>query len=183
MASNLNGYKIYNPLNLTGKPIGFKQTPSFLIHSIKTKIISQFLVPLFSNQWTILTENALLIDKYLAELNELYQKYKLDELMVYIELIRVIKITCHEHALLLDSENNFNYTKDPSNIVSMVYKTTSIRLLPEYEIYNSLYGRPSKEKKEVYNPDIINEIQQLLKKSQITYMKIKDYLLNKYPSN
>lgn len=181
MASNLNGYTIFNPLNLSGKPICSKQSPSILIHSIKTKIVSQFLVPLFSNQWIILMQNALLIDKYSAQLNELYQKYKLDELKLYIELIRVIKILCQEHKLLLDAENNFNYSKDPSNIVSMVYKTTSIRLLPEYEIYNSIYGRPKKENKETYNSDIINEIKQLLKKPQITYMKIKDYLLDKYP--
>jgi hypothetical protein len=181
MASNLNGYTIFNPLSLTGKSLCSKQSPSFIIHSIKTKVISQFLVPLFSNQWSILMHNALLIDKYLVQLNELFKKYKLDELSVYVELLKVIKIVCHEHSLLLDAENNFDYTKDPSNIVSMIYKTTSIRLLPEYEIYNSLYGRPSKEKKEVYNPDIINEIKHLLKKNHITYMKIKDYLFDKYP--
>ena len=181
MASNLNGYTIFNPLNLTGKSLCSKQSPSFIIHSIKTKMISQFLVPLFSNQWDILMHNALLIDKYLVQLNELFKKYKLAELSVYVELLKVIKIVCHEHSLLLDAENNFSYSKDPSNIVSLVYKTTSIKLLPEYEIYNSIYGRPKKENKEVYNTDIIYDIKQLLKKNKITYMKIKEYILGKYP--
>lgn len=180
MTSNLNGYSIYHPINLSGKPIFSKQSPSFIMKSIKTKIISLFLVPLFSNQWGVLIENVLLIDNYVCQLNDLYQTYKLDELKLYLELLKVIKIVCHEHTQLLDVENNGNYLKDSNNVLSMVYKTTSIKLLPEYEIYNSLFERPKKENNESYDNDIINDIKQLLKKKQITYVKIKQFILNKY---
>lgn len=180
MTSNLNGYSIYHPINLAGKPICSKQSPSFIINSIKTKIISQFLVPLFSDQWGVLIENVLLIDTYISQLHDLYQKYKLDELKLYFELLKVIKIVCNEHTLLLDMENKGNYFNESNNVLSMVYKTTSIKLLPEYEIYNSLFGRPKKENNESYDIDIINDIKQLLKKKQITYVKIKQFILNKY---
>ena len=181
MTSNLNGYSNYNPLNLTGKPMCTKQTPLSIINSIKTKIISQFIVPLFSYQWDILNENVLLIDNYKNQLNDLYSKYKLDELNMYNELLKVIQILSNEHSMLLESESKKNFIKDPNNIVSLVYKTTSIKLLPEYEIYNNIYGRPKKDNNEKYNTNIISEIQQLLRKQNITYSKIKEYLLQKHP--
>ena len=62
----------------------------------------------------------------------------------------------------------------------MVYKTTKIQILPEYEIYNSIIGRPNK--KEPYNENIIHDIKTLMLKENITYDKIKDYIENKYTS-
>jgi len=62
-----------------------------------------------------------------------------------------------------------------------MYKTTMIRLKPEYEIYDNIIGKPKREKNESYNELIIKDIQLLLKNENITFNKIKDIILNKYP--
>ena len=67
---------------------------------------------------------------------------------------------------------------DKNNIINMVYKTTKIQILPEYEIYNLIIGKPTK--KEPYNDNIINDIKSLITTENITYDKISKYIINKY---
>jgi hypothetical protein len=55
-----------------------------------------------------------------------------------------------------------------------------IKLKPEYEIYDSILGKPQKINKETYNEIIINEIQKLMIMENTTYDKIKDYIEKKY---
>ncbi len=59
----------------------------------------------------------------------------------------------------------------------MIFKTTTIKLLPEYELYDSIIGKPKKELKQKYNENIIINIKNLLLKENITYKKIKEQLL------
>ena len=59
----------------------------------------------------------------------------------------------------------------------MIYKTTKIRLLPEYEVYDSIFGKPKREKGESYKLDLISKIKGLLAKDDITYAAIKDIIL------
>ena len=59
----------------------------------------------------------------------------------------------------------------------MIYKTTKIRLLPEYEVYDSIFGKPKREKGESYKSEIIEKIRVLLVRDDITYSKIKDIIL------
>ena len=73
-----------------------------------------------------------------------------------------------------------NYKKEKNYITSMIYKTTKIVLLPEYEIYNSIIGKPKRSTNEKYNENIINEIARLIKREDITYDKIKTIVENKY---
>jgi hypothetical protein len=74
--------------------------------------------------------------------------------------------------------------RDPNDVVTMVYKTTMIQLLPEYEIYNSILGKPKREKNQSYNQDIINDIKNLMMSLEnINYNKIKEFIEKKYVDN
>ena len=53
----------------------------------------------------------------------------------------------------------------------MIYKTTKIKLLPEYEVYDSIFGKPKREKGESYNSELI-ENQNV---TPILTEKISDY--------
>jgi len=56
----------------------------------------------------------------------------------------------------------------------MVFKTSMIKLLPEYEIYDNIFGKPKRELKEKYDENIIQKIKELLKEDDINYKKIKE---------
>ena len=55
-----------------------------------------------------------------------------------------------------------------------------IRLLPEYEIYNSVLGRPKSELNQKYNEEIIEDIKKMMTSETITFNKIKEFIKNKY---
>ena len=58
----------------------------------------------------------------------------------------------------------------------MIYKTTTIRLVPEYEIYNSIIGRPKRELNQKYNEDIILDIKRLMTNEVVSFNKIKEFI-------
>jgi hypothetical protein len=62
----------------------------------------------------------------------------------------------------------------------MVFKTSMIQLLPEYEIYNSILGKPKRELNQKYDDNIIYDIKLMLIQENTSYQKIKDYLLTNY---
>ena len=172
---SLTGFNNINLHNLSGKPfaIGYEASPSYKINRFKKQVVSDYIVPLFSRQFDILKENTLLIDKIYNNLILFHNKYKQPELLAYAQLLKVIKVVVDKQNLLDASEKNQSNTSDPNKIVNMVYKTSMIRLLPEYEIYNSIIGKPSKNANESYDENIINQIKRLLKEENISYAKIK----------
>jgi hypothetical protein len=177
MPLNLTGINNHNILNLTGKnECGVNN--SLKINAIKKYIITNYIIPLYSEQWNILNNNKLLIDETIKQLAVYYKLYKLDELILYLELLKIIKIVINKNSLLIDLEDTTKKKLDKNNIINMVYKTTKIQILPEYEIYNSIIGKP--QKKETYNENIISDIKTLIVKENITYDKIKDYINKKY---
>ena len=181
MTHHLSGINQRNEINLTGKKDTIINTSNYKIKTLKSNIISQYLVPLFSKQWDILNENIFFIDKYQEKLNHYYKSYKLNELVVYIELLNVLKLLIENHNLLVETEGNITSKNgDPTEIITMIYKTTKIRLIPEYEIYNSILGRPKREKNEKYNEDILYDIKKWLSMENTSFKKIKKYIEEKY---
>jgi hypothetical protein len=178
MPLNLTGNNNHNELNLTGKS-DCNFNFSFKINKLKTYILSNYVIPIYSEQWNIVNKNKLLIDETIKQINNYYKLYKLDELMVFLELLKIIKILFNTNESLIDLENKTKEKYDKNNIISMVYKTTKIKILPEYEIYKSIIGFKL-NKKEPYNQDIINDIKKLITKENITYDKIKEYIIKKY---
>jgi hypothetical protein len=52
-----------------------------------------------------------------------------------------------------------------------------IKLKPEYELYDAIFGKPKRENNQIYNDSIIEMIQQLLTRENMTFQKIKEVLL------
>ena len=111
--------------------------------------------------------------------NRLYPTRPEQLLLQYCTLhLEGFGILIEEHKILDDTERRlYNTTTSKEQFVSMIYKTTKIRLLPEYEVYDSIFGKPKREKGESYKPELINKIKNLLAKDDITYSKIKDIIL------
>lgn len=177
MTINLTGNNHENKLTLTGKS-DKNLKPSCKISQLKQYILVNYIIPLYSEQWQIINNNKILIDKTIAEIVHYYKIYKLDELSVYIELLNILKILFTKNDMISDLESKITQTYDKNNIINMVYKTTKIQILPEYEIYNSILGKPTKPS--TYNEMIINDIKVLLLNPTTTYDKISEFLRNKY---
>jgi hypothetical protein len=176
MPLNLTGNNNHNEINLTGKN-DIKTNNTFKINNLKKYILTNYVIPLYSEQWSIINNNKLLIDETIKQVTIYYKLYKLDELHTFLELLKIIKIVMNKNDLLIDLENKNKRKLDKNNIISMIYKTTKIQILPEYEIYNSILGKPP-----VYNDQIIQDIKLLIIKETITYDKIKDFIIKKYQS-
>ena len=173
--TTLLGKNIINENNLLGKNYIQNQSSNIQIQQLKNTILKNYLIPLFTKQWASLNENLFFIDKINKKLNNLYTIYKLDELLLYIDLIKVLQIVVEKNRLLEENESYSSKTKN--ELVSMVFKTSMIKLLPEYELYDSILGKPKKELKQTYNDFIINDIKKLLLKENITYKKIKEAII------
>ena len=175
-----------NTVNLSGKNYhynynnyGSKHTLiNIKVKNIKDKIIQNYLIPLFSKQWTVLEENIFLIDEIVNKINYYYDLYKINELLVYIELLKVLKILIDNYKLLESYNGTSNGKRDKNEVMSMVFKTSMIRLLPEYEIYDSILGKPKRDFGESYDVKIINHIKNLLTQDDVTYNKIKGVVVS-----
>lgn len=177
--NNLSGINFYgNDLNLLGKysynyNYNYSSTNS-KIKKLKERILNNYLIPLVSKQWDVLKENIYFIDdiqnkiKYQSDIN------KSDELVPYNEMLKVFKVLIEKQKLLEDYDEKMNGNRDSNEIMTMVFKTSMIKLLPEYEIYDSIFGKPKRELNEKYDDDVINKIKELLKEDDITYKKIKE---------
>jgi len=177
MCISLSGKNIINENNLKGKSNFNVQNVSMEIKNLKITIMNKYMIPLFSKQWKTLYENLFFIYKYKNKVDKLYNLYKLEELLVYKDMLKLFEIMVEEHKILDDTERRlYNTTTSKEQFASLIYKTTKIRLLPEYEVYDSIFGKPKREKGESYKPELINKIKNLLAKDDITYSKIKDTL-------
>ena len=179
MTINLTGMNNNNKINLTGKTDS-SNNPAIKLNKLKKYVLTNYIIPLYSEQWDVLNNNILLIDETIKKIDKFYRTYKLDELNFILELLKIIKILIDKNELIFNLEDKTKKTLNKNNIINMVYKTTKIQILPEYEIYNSILGKPNK--KEPYNENIINDIKSLMTKETITYDKIKDYIDRKYNS-
>ena len=177
MTINLTGFTNINEQNLKGKTDAIHK-PSYKIHNLKKYILTNYIIPLYSEQWTILNKNKLFIDETIKQLNLYYKLYKLEDINLFLELLKIIKLIIDKNELLTDLEDKNKKMYDKNNIINMVYKTTKIQILPEYEIYNLIIGKPTK--KEPYNDNIINDIKSLITTENIPYDKISKYIINKY---
>lgn len=177
MTINLTGNNHQNKLTLTGE-LNTNLKPSCKITQLKKYILANYIIPLYSEQWQIINNNKMLIDKTINQAVNYYKIYKLDELSVYIELLNILKILFTKTDMISNLESKMSQTYDKNNIINMVYKTTKIQILPEYEIYNSVLGKPTKPS--TYNEAIIKDIKVLLLNPSTTYDKISEFLRDKY---
>ena len=71
-------------------------------------------------------------------------------------------------------------SNETNEIINMVYRTTLIKIMPEYEIYDNIIGKPKREENQVYKEDIIQDIQRYMLLENTTFQIIRDKITNKY---
>jgi len=174
---SLSGKSEYRLNNLSGKSFSQKELP-YEVNRSKIYIMNHIIFPLVSRQWKKLQENLYCLDNIKKKIDTFYHYYKNDDLFIYREIISALEVILSEHMQLEELEKSvYGTSKDLS---TMIYKTALVKLKPEYEIYDILFGRPLRNKNEEYKQYIIDEIQQLLTNPDITFDKIRIYLTNKY---
>ena len=175
---SLSGKTYNNFINLSGKQKLSQNNNLFEITQIKIYILNNLIFPLISNQWGILEENIIFIDKIKIKLDYYYKTYNLEDIIIYKDIIKAIEIFLNEHQQLNHLEKKL-YGEEKV-LSTIIYKTAMIKLKPEYEIYNLIFGRPEKIKNQMYDELIINDISNLLFINDINFNKIKNYINNKY---
>lgn len=178
--TSLSGKTVLNPANISGKPLcNSEYIPSDVV-KIKIYIMTHIIIPLVSKQWKTLQENLFCLDHIKKKLDTYYNCYKIEDMKIYKELINAFEAILQEHQQLEELEKTI-YNGDSKHVTTMIYRTAMIRLKPEYEIYDILYGRPKQSENEKYNMVIVEYIERLLKIEGITFHKIKEYAVAKYP--
>jgi len=176
---SLSGTNNISLLNLTGLTYGTNcHRIPILVKKLKINIMNTIIIPFMSKNWKSLKENLVFFENIKQKLTEYYNRYKLEELQIYSYLIEAF-----ENAIFLQMElNNLEEVLYGSNctMATMVFKTTMIRLKPEIELYNLILGTPKLKFGEKYNIDVLKDLEVLLKVDNITFEKIKNYIIAKY---
>lgn len=172
--NNLTGIQRPIPMNLSG--LGENISNAYKITLLKQHIFKYFLLPLYSEQWETLYNSHIFIDQTISRLQVYYKMYKTDDLWGFIELLRILKIAMDQH----QASDQTPVALDKNNIVQMVYRTTKIRLMPEYELYHMLVGKPNLPNHECYQEDILQDIRQFMVRDRVQFEQIQTYILSKY---
>ena len=177
---------IPNGISLTGKNstknniLGkndFKQIIPQDLKNIKIKLINNIILPLISKKWKTIEENIFILETIKIKLNKYYKLFKSEDILLYLQIINAFDLVISEHNQLHELEKK-TY-RSSSDLSTMIFKTSIIKLKPEYELYDLILSKPIRNNNERYNEDIIKEIQLLMTYENITFQKIKD-TLDKY---
>jgi hypothetical protein len=175
LTSSLTGRNKYNPHNLSGKSF-LENPPSIELNKVKMTIFNTILLPIISKQWRKLDENLFTIDKIKNKIDLISRKENIEDLVVYKDILKAVEVIVAEHKQLDELEKTIYGSAN--DVSTMVFKTAMIRLKPEYEIYDMIFGRPNRNKLEQYDEKTINRIIELLKKNDITFDKIKEAVMS-----
>lgn len=170
MNNSLTGKIEINIHSLKGK-YTYKTKMPLMIIRLKTQILDNLMLPLIQNNWNYINNNFFMINSLKQKIESFYLKYKIDDLLLYKDILEIIEIVINEHNQLFDLEKE-KYSLNNSN--SLIYKTKMIRLKAEYEIYNLIYGKP--DKNELYDTNKLKIIKNLLQIENITFDNIKKKL-------
>lgn len=186
MNLSISGKNNYNEHNLLGKSKYGGQPPNSLneIKKIKIRILNNYLIPLYKKQWKKLYENLFFLPKIKEKINVYKDFSNFEDLQLYIDLIQLLEIIIEKEKQEQNMKMLFTSTIETNSpqAMSMMVQLTTIRLLPEYELYHSLFGKPKKETKETYEPQKITTIKKLLEKENMDYQQMKNYFEEKSKS-
>lgn len=174
MPLHLSGTNCANELHLTG---GTQHLAVHKIQTLKHHILVNYVLPLYSEQWDVLRTNQFLIDQTLVQLKKYYAIYKTDDLLSLMEMLKIIRVAIDQQSLM---SNNNVPTVDKNSVVKMVYKTTKIRLMPEYEIYHHIFGKPNVKQHETYHEAALQDIRRMMTQERITFEQIQQTISNTY---
>ena len=174
---SLKGKQVIFNNNLLGKEIscgGYKEPDE--IYLLKQSIINQFILPLCKSNWHEIKENMFNISRFQNRIKNYKKKYNNPDLNFYDQILDFIIITFSEHLNLQNLEQKV-YGNDKTHAANLIQKIKYIRLKAEYELYNTILGKPDFKNKENYNPEIISSIKSLLKNENITFKEINNKII------
>ena len=175
MNSSLSGKSVFNENNLQGKSIyNCNISLPLEIRNFKIKIQNDFLIPFYKKDWKKLHENLLFLSNWKRKLNKFKHLFHIFDLTFYIDLLYLLEIIVEKEKSLEQNLGKHRISLEEKEFAMMV-RLTPIRLLPEYEIYNSIFGKPNRENKETYDLNKITTIQTLLSRENIDFEQIKRY--------
>jgi hypothetical protein len=185
MSHSLSGKKCMNKINLSGKNHIISNMNPFQIHKLKIRIMNLYILPLLSKKWNKIKENLFLLDHLRDQIDKHYIFYKEDNILLYKDILNIFEILMDQHIQLKDMENNlYGKSSDSKNeIINMIYRTTMIKIKPEYELYDSIIGKPLREENKTYDENIITDIKKYMVLENVTYQMIQNYINNKYLIN
>lgn len=179
---HLSGKNLINENNLKGTSNIQVGHSSLQLQNFQRDVVMFFILPLSLKQWSVVKQNLFFIPKFKKRLANLREKA--NDVSLYQDLFSLLELIADEHKQVEDLEvrlNSMLSTRD--QFFTMVYKTKRIKLLPEYEIYDSILGKPSREKGQQYRCEIVSLIKLLLERDKVTYDLIKNRVLGEVSNN
>jgi hypothetical protein len=176
--SSLTGKNVKNNISLHGTNYYNSNNIPLEVQNIKINIFNNLIIPLLSKKWNVLKENIIFLDNTKKKIDYYYETYNMNDLIIYKDLLHVIELMICEHYQLEDLERKMFGNKN--ELSSMVYKTTMVRLKPEYELYDIILGIPNKNNNEKYNESILNDIANRLSLDDMNFNRMKEYIIIKY---
>lgn len=176
MPQTLCGKTVFQSNNLLGKTDNSHKGIPLEITNLKIKIMNNIIFPLISKKWKQLHENMFFLENMKEKLDNYYKLYKMDDLLLYKDIVAAFELIFNEHRQLEDLEKQV-YSSKTGDFTSIIYKTTTIKLKPEYEIYDAIFGKPKRDKNQTYNDSAVIFIRRALTQENITFKKIKDNVL------
>ena len=171
--------------NLTGKNKDRLLSIPVEVKKIKISILNTYLLPFLSKKWSKINENLFLLDQWKEKIDFYYKCFKIEELLVYKDILYILDVFMQPYTQLEDMEKKLYGTSSSAGskeqIISMVYRTTMIKLKPEYELYDAILGKENRDANKNYKEDIIKDIQKQMILENTDFQKIKEYITNKYP--
>jgi len=180
MSFSLSGKNVPNKNNLSGKNNPLFSSIPFEIKKLKLRIMNTFILPLLSKQWKKIQDNLFLLDQIQEKLRYYYESYNLEDIKMYQDILSIFEILVQQHIQLEDMETKLYGKNGSEPIIHMIYRTTMIKLKPEYELYDNILGKPKREENQTYREDIIQDIQKWMIMEKTNYEKIQKNVLDKY---
>ena len=165
---SLTGRNGANLANLGGRN---QNTPTHLPHHIrrmKTLVFDKFIGPLMRNDWKSLEQNHIVIDGIIERIERYYKETRHEDLKMYAGLLRLV--------LDMFAKNRFYNAKgregdNGTTLAKLVAMLPTLRLRPEYEVYNLILGEP--DENEYYDDMVIARLAELIKDEDMTIDKIR----------
>lgn len=174
MNFSLTGKNNINTNNLSGK----NTINNHKTNKLKIRILNIFILPLLSKQFNKIKENIFLLEPLKHLIDKEYLRNKDESILIYKDILNMFQIFM-DH--MVENAGQLNSLSSERNqIINMVYRTTMIRIMPEYEIYDNIIGKPKREENQFYKEDIIKDIQRYMLLENTTFKIICDQITNKY---
>ena len=101
MNNSLTGKIEINIHSLKGK-YTYKTKMPLMIIRLKTQILDNLMLPLIQNNWNYINNNFFMINSLKQKIESFYLKYKIDDLLLYKDILEMIEIVINEHNQLFD---------------------------------------------------------------------------------